>query len=397
MKTTDRSLIEGLSYALDVSEKAYFSHSKHVAYLALLIGKELNLPANELKSLYFVSLLHDIGAEEAYSIDTHETRYIVRHCEVGHDIMLELPLKKELAEVIYYHHEHYDGTGPFKKKGDEIPLFSQIICLSNAFDLRFGKTPIVDYNVMETFLNWIDKTARFYNPKIVEAFRKIIQTESVVYDYFNHEFNNIMFEKIDVESKELGFDSIKVFCTVISKIVDHRSPFTYRHSIGIADLAIKITKALGYDKDTCEKMYIAALLHDVGKLVVPNEIIEKPDKLDEWERFEINKHTYCTRWVLKQIKGFQEITEYASNHHEKLNGKGYPQQLKAHQIGELDRVMAICDIYQALTEDRPYRVPMPIENVWGIIDSMVEKNELDGDLVEKIKLILLNDNAKTIA
>ncbi len=397
MKTTDRSLIEGLSYALDVSEKAYFSHSKHVAYLAILIGKELELPTRELKSLYFVSLLHDIGAEEAYSIDTHESGFIVRHCEVGHDIMLELPLKKELAEVIYYHHEHYDGTGPFKKVGDEIPLFSQIICLSNAFDLRFGKTPFVDFDVMETFLKWIDKTSRFYDPKIVNAFKKIIQTESVVYDYFNHEFNSIIANKVEIESKELGFESIKIFCTVISKIVDHRSPFTYRHSMGIADLASRVTTALGFDEVTSQKMYIAALLHDVGKLVVPNEIIEKPDRLDDKEHFEINKHTYCTRWVLKQIKGFEEITEYASNHHEKLNGKGYPQQLKAHQIGELDRVMAICDIYQALTEDRPYRDPMPMEKVWAIINSMVEANELDGVLVEKIKAFLTEENNSKLA
>ncbi len=261
----------------------------------------------------------------------------------------------------------------------------------------FGKTVDFTFEVMEKILNWVEKTKRFYDPKIVEAFIKIIKKENILLDYFNHEFNSIIAQKVDVEATEYGFESIKFFATVLSKIIDNRSPFTYRHSIGIAELAIKVTRALGYDEDSCEKMYIAALLHDIGKLVVPNEIIDKPGRLEDRERFEINKHTYCTRWILKQIKGFEEITEYASNHHEKLNGKGYPLQLKAHEIGELDRVMAICDIYQALTEERPYRDIMPIEKVWAIIDSMVYNGELDGDLVGKIKVILAEDSIKKIS
>ncbi len=118
MKTSDRSLIEGLSYALDVSEKSYFSHSKHVAYICLLIGQELELPANELKDLYFVGLLHDIGAEEAYSMDTHNAGAVAKHCIVGKEMMLEINFNSELAECIHFHHEHFDGTGPFKKVGD---------------------------------------------------------------------------------------------------------------------------------------------------------------------------------------------------------------------------------------------------------------------------------------
>ena len=100
-------------------------------------------------------------------------------------------------------------------------------------------------------------------------------------------------------------------------------------------------------------MYIAALLHDVGKLAISNDIIDSHGKLTEKERYEINKHTYYTRWILEQIDGFGEIIEFASNHHEKLNGSGYPYHLSGNQIGELDRIMTICDIYQALTEERP--------------------------------------------
>lgn len=105
----------------------------------------------------------------------------------------------------------------------------------------------------------------------------------------------------------------------------------------------------------------------------------------------MNKHTYYTRWILEEIEGFEDITNYAANHHEKLNGTGYPFHLLDKQIGELDRIMTVCDIYQALTEDRPYRTKMPANKVWSIINEMVNKNELDGKLVEKIKIILTEE------
>ncbi len=388
MIINERSLIEGLSYALDVAEKSYFSHSKHVAYIAFLIAQELNLSNDEQKDLYFIALLHDIGATQPYSIESHDACLVANHCEIGRDIILELPIKPELAEIIYYHHEYYDGAGPFKKVGDEIPLFSQIICLANAFDLRFGSIKDLNFYTMETIIKWTKANSRHFDPKIINAFSKLIDKETVLLDYFNSEFNSIMTSKIDIQGCELDFKGVRAYADALSKIIDNRSPFTYRHSIGIANLAFDITSALKYDEDTCNKMYIAALLHDIGKLAISNDIIDKPGKLDPEERFEINKHTYYTRWILEQIEGFEDITEYASNHHEKLNGKGYPLQLDADNIGELERIMSICDIYQALTEERPYRDNMPIEKVWSIIDSMVACGDLDGPLVEKIKGIL---------
>jgi HD-GYP domain-containing protein (c-di-GMP phosphodiesterase class II) len=134
-------------------------------------------------------------------------------------------------------------------------------------------------------------------------------------------------------------------------------------------------------------MYIAGLLHDVGKLHISTDILHKNGSLSPEERFEINKHTYYTRKILEQIKGFEEIVDAAANHHEKLDGTGYPYHKAGSQIGELERVMSICDVYRALTEERPYREALPSEKVWGIIDNMAENNHLDKSLVEKIKQI----------
>ncbi len=390
MKINERSLVEGLSYALDVAEKSHFSHAKHVAYIAIKIAKELGLSDEEQKDLYFIALLHDIGANQPYAIETHDANEVGNHCMVGRDFILELPLKKELAECIYYHHEYYDGVGPFKKSGDEIPLFSQIICLSNAFELMFGSIENLSFEVVEDILNWIDINRKHYAPKIMEVFEKLIHKETILLDYFNYDFNEIVATKIDIQGDDLYDDDITAYALALSKIIDNRSPFTYRHSLQIAEVVDKVCVSLGYDEDTRSKMYVAALLHDIGKLAISNDILDKPGKLEDWERFEINKHSYYTRWILRQIEGIEDVVDFASNHHEKLTGDGYPRQLKAHQISEQDRIITICDIYQALIEDRPYRETMSPEKVWSIIDSMVDKGQLDGALVEKIKVILAN-------
>ncbi len=389
MKINERSLIEGLSYALDAAEKSYFSHAKHVAYTSVLIAKELNLTLDEQKDIYFAGLLHDIGASEAYSVE--DGLFIKEHCVFGREIVTDLPIKSIIAEYIYFHHEFHNGTGVFKLVGNEIPIASQILCLANLFDVKFSYIKNWSFEELDSVMKWIEENKEIFHPEVVDAFCRIVSRESMLLDYFNSEFNSILAKKINVDSGELDFDTVKTYAHIFSKIIDNRSPFTFRHSTEVANLVTRLTKELGYDVDTQNKMYIAALLHDIGKLVVSNDILDKPDKLDDSERFEINKHTYYTRWILNQIDGFEDITDVASNHHEKLNGQGYPLKLEANKIGELDRIMTICDIYQALTEERPYRATLPTEKVWSIIDFMVDRGELDGVLVGKIKEILIND------
>ncbi len=380
MQINIRSLIEGLSYALDAAEKSYFSHSKHVAYLSVMIAKELNLSAELQEDLYYAALLHDIGASNTYLLE--------EHCRIGRDIVSELPLNKVIAEYVYYHHEYYNGSGPFKLMKDEIPLPSQIICISNTFEIQFGRKVLLNYDTSIKMKKWIENNKELFNPEIISALDRLIGKEYILLDNYTYEFSDVLARRIETVGRDLDFDEVKLFAYAFSKIIDNRSPFTYEHSKGIANLATKITKQLGYDTEIQNKMYVAALLHDIGKLVISNDIIDKEGKLNEEERYEMNKHTYYTRWILEQIDGFEDITDYAANHHEKLNGNGYPFHKDAKQLGELDRIMAICDIYQALTEDRPYRSRMPEEKVWSIIHNMVSRNELDGNLLDQIKVIL---------
>ena len=361
------------------------SHSKNTAYLAAMVSREIGLDENAVMVIYYAALLHDIGISDEYR-KKEQVIDMKRHCATGAGILNKLPLPDEIPQYVLYHHEFCNGSGTFGLMENEIPIGSQIICLASTFDHQFGT--IDNYNgksLMEAY-NWFDRKGGLFSQEIADAFCSLCKREYFLLDYFNHETKYTLSDKV-VVSDDVYYPlaDVEKFALCFADIIDQKSSFTYHHSTGIATLAKKATAHLGYDEATQNIMYIAGLLHDVGKLYVPPDILHKNGPLTPEERFEINKHTYFTRRILEQIQGFEEIVNYAANHHEKLDGSGYPYHRTGNQLSELDKVMAICDVYQALTEERPYRAPLPPEKVWGIIDGMAETRHLDRSLVEKIK------------
>ena len=127
---------------------------------------------------------------------------------------------------------------------------------------------------------------------------------------------------------------------------------------------------------------IAGYLHDLGKLAVSNEILEKPGKLSEDEFNVIRSHTYYTYHLLESIPAFKMINEWASYHHEKLDGTGYPFHIAGDKLSLGSRVMAVSDVFTAITEDRPYRKRMDDESAKQVLIGMVDSGALDGKVVE---------------
>jgi len=349
------------------------------------MGREMGMDEAAITDLYYAALLHDIGISDEFIANEYEMD-MKRHCVIGEEMLKKLPLSKDIINYVLYHHECYDGSGPFGFSGEEIAKGAQIVCLTSTFDNLFGKT--VNYN-RDLYLkvdDWLDKNKVLFSEEIVAAFVSLIKREHFLLDYFNHETKYVLSEKIVVADDVCyGAEDVVKFALCFADIIDRRSPFTFHHSTGIAELAKKSAAYLGYDDETQKKMYIAGLLHDIGKLHVSTDILHKNGSLTPDERFEINKHTYYTRKILEQIEGFEGIVDIASNHHERLDGTGYPYQISGDQLSKLEKVMAICDVYQALTEERPYREGLPFEKVWNIIDDMADKRYLDKQLIEKIK------------
>ena len=128
-----------------------------------------------------------------------------------------------------------------------------------------------------------------------------------------------------------------------------------------------LAELAGMSREDCIMMKIAGDLHDVGKLKVPKAILEKPGRLTDEERNIIKEHPYNTRLVLMPIQGFGKIADWAGYHHEKLNGNGYPFHFGADVLDTGSRILAVADIFSAITERRPYRDSMPKEKAMSVL------------------------------
>ena len=379
------SLIFGLSYALDIAGKNNLSHSKSTAYLSVLIGREIGMSESDILDLYYAALLHDIGISDEHVIKEYKAD-MKRHCVIGVEMLEKLPLPKSILDNVLYHHEYNDGSGPFHLTWKDIPKASQVICAASDFDDAFGKTPLYNRELYLKVCEWLEKRRSLFSEEVANAFSDLADREHFLLDYFNYETKYALSERAVVPDDVFyETDDIIKFALCFADVIDRRSSFTFSHSTGIAGLAKKAAAYLGYDSKTQCMMYIAGLLHDIGKLHVPPGILHKNGPLTPAERFEINKHTYYTRKILEQVKGFEDIVDIAANHHERLDGAGYPFRIPGDRLTDLEKIMAVCDVYQALTEKRPYRDQLSSEKVWGIIDGMAEDMHLDKRLADELK------------
>jgi putative nucleotidyltransferase with HDIG domain len=162
-------------------------------------------------------------------------------------------------------------------------------------------------------------------------------------------------------------DAVDNICVAFAEVIDAKSPFTYRHSSGVADAALEIARWLGMSARQMKLLRRAALLHDIGKLSVSNSILEKPAKLTTEEWKVVRDHPYYTLEILKRIPGFEGLSEDAAAHHERLDGSGYWRGFEAGQLSLSARILAVADVFDALHAKRPYRDSLPIEKVFSIM------------------------------
>lgn len=375
---TKDAIIEDIS-RVNYTEHTFMNHSKKVTYLSLEIAKSLSLDERILENLYISALLHDIGAVEILNFSHSCNDFIVSHCDNGYDILKSFSKFGYISYITLHHHENWDGSGPNNLKGKEIPIESQIIRLADLIAVQY-----VEENGIHTqkdFLrNWVISNAnKIFSKELVDAFIKASKNDIFWFNLKNVSYIPIILDKIaPLINVNLNIDELEDIAYMFSKIIDKKSAFTAKHSNGIANLAFNVAKYIGYDEEKCKKMRIAGLLHDIGKLAIPSNILDKNGSLTPEEFSTIKEHAYYTRIILDSIGGIDDIAQWASNHHEKLDGTGYPCGLTANELSLECRILCVCDIYQALTEDRPYRKGLEISEAIAIINDMVNDNKLCG-------------------
>jgi HD-GYP domain-containing protein (c-di-GMP phosphodiesterase class II) len=179
----------------------------------------------------------------------------------------------------------------------------------------------------------------------------------------------------------LDTEGIVGLSSMFARIIDFRSRFTAAHSSGVAASAEALAQFSGRPADECAQMRIAGLLHDLGKLAVPAELLEKPGRLSAEEMSLVRCHTYFTRRALENIGSFEAITSWGANHHERIDGNGYPYHVNGRELSAGSRIMAVADVFTAITEDRPYRAGMDQDSAKKVINDMTDRKALDPDIV----------------
>ncbi len=401
MKFNLNQFLLALSDALDFVEINTLGstsfHSKRVAYIALRFSNFYNLNEKEKFDLCSFSILHDNGLSEEVMVSEFESNpqksnlstleKYTKHCDIGEKNIIGFPFLSKHKNIVKYHHENYDGTGFFKLKGEEIPLLSQIIALADTVDNLFHfETPsIKNRQKIISFIN--EKENTWYSKELVKNFNTLSKLPSFWLDLQCPNLEKLILKNITSFTMNIEIEHLVKLSSVFSTIIDSNSSFTARHSSGLSNKVEKMSYFYKYDSEKVMKMIIAANLHDLGKLAVPNKILDKQSKLSE-EEFEIVKcHTYYTRQALEKIDGFEDIVEWGANHHEKLNAEGYPYGLSSENLSQESRLMTCLDIYQALTEERPYRKGMSHKEAMYILLTQASKGYIDKSIVKDINKV----------
>jgi HD-GYP domain-containing protein (c-di-GMP phosphodiesterase class II) len=150
-------------------------------------------------------------------------------------------------------------------------------------------------------------------------------------------------------------------------LVDAKSPYTARHSSGVARWAVLVGTELGLAAEELRDLRRAGLRHDIGKLAVSNRVLDKRGPLSPEEVAAIREHPRHTQRILERVAGFRGIVETAASHHERLDGSGYHRGLTAAELGRPARILAVADVYEALTADGPYREALPRDMALAVV------------------------------
>ena len=412
-------LLGAFSYALDITEGQPAGHTLRSCAIAMRLADLLGLEAPRREALYYAMLLKDagcssnaarmaalFGADDRWvkprmkAVDWHRRARLAaatlrtvgrglplrerwRHvvglartpdvtrdlmlvrCERGAAIARGLGFGDETASAIRCLDEHWNGAGyPDGLQGEAIPLLARIANLAQAVE-----TVHATHGLRAALRMARQRRGSWFDPRLV-ALLGTLARERVWWQALRA---GAMEERVAADAPRggahvVGEGELDAVASAFAEIIDAKSPFTYRHSLNVADWARRIHATLGAGGAEQRRIHRAGLLHDVGKLGVSNRILDKNGPLTPAERGEVARHPLFTWDILSRVGAFRDFAWTAATHHEKLDGSGYPWGLTATELDQPARVLAVADIWEALTADRPYRAGMPVEKALGILE-----------------------------
>ena len=390
MKIAMDKLCRIFSRALDIIEKEQIGasdfHSMRISALCALMGKKLGYDDDAISALATCALFHDNALTE-YHLSMEEIekngRNMALHCEKGQSNVSWLPFKTNIDGFILYHHERGNGKGPFHKHEGEYPFEAALIAVADAVDVVF-KLQHVTAAELPGICEKIAGRADAYSTRPAVDVLLDILDEEVLESLRDENISETLDKLLPCWEIDLDESAVMGIAGFMSHIIDYKSKFTRKHSSQIANRAWLMANYYGYNEKERAALYLAASLHDIGKIATPTEVLEKPGKLDK-EEFEIIKeHVLNTHVWLSEMPDFDPLLSWAAGHHEKLDGTGYSFGRLGEDMDFNTRLMAIIDIYQAVCELRPYHDARSHEDTMPILYRMAENGFIDKGIVKDI-------------
>jgi putative nucleotidyltransferase with HDIG domain len=408
-----------LSGSLDLAEGQTAGHALRTCRIGMRIADELHLSPQDRSTLFYALLLKDLGSSANASkmcyllaaddrklksdlkiVDwarlTETFKFVNRNvmpdgsplqrvlrsvvlalegprgaarlvemrCEHGAEFARRLGFSEATATAIRHVDEHWDGRGyPGGLKGEEISIGGRIACLAQtvaAFYDADGLAAAADIAC--------ERRGTWFDPSLVGAFLACNDDVEFWNDVGSPDpgagIAGLEPEEFARVADEGTLDRI---ARTFAEVVDAKSPWTYGHSRGVAQIALGIAQALGLPDESLARVHRAGLLHDVGKLGVSNLILDKPGNLSSDEYVELRRHPEFTHQILQRSTAFYEIAEMAATHHERLDGRGYHRGIPAVELPIESRLLVVADICEALSAKRPHRDEFPREQVHAIL------------------------------
>jgi len=408
-------VLSGLSYALDMTEGQARGHSERSCLIGMRLAAALDLDDATRSSLFYALLLKDagcssnaarvaalFGADDATVkssrrfTDTASSAQAVLHvlrtagaggslpargrhiasvlrsgragarslvelrCERGAAVVRSIGLGEVAARAIMDLDEHWDGAGyPASIRGEDISLAGRVLCLAQTAEVYWRRGgPHAACEIAR------ERRGTWFDPALVDA---LVRTERDV--EFWRSLENPDVTPLEPPDHVLAADDTRLdrVAYAFASIVDAKSPYTAHHSEGVATIAVALASALDLEPAAQATLNRSALLHDIGKLGVSSRILDKPGPLNtqEWET--VRRHPRWSMEILARVSAFRDVARIAAAHHERLDGSGYYRSLTASELDRPSRILAVADVAEALSADRPYRRALSPDEVLAVM------------------------------
>lgn len=309
------NLVLSLSDAMDLASPSLIQHQQRTALVVWEMGKAARLSSERLEKNFIAALLHDIGAfslEEKISLRNNEVEDVENHCIRGEILLSNIPWLKDSAKIIRFHHKEWQ----YWEDSIENPFVfeTQLLFLADYLERSIKRDQYILHQHEDIISKIKSLSGSSFHPQVVDLFLTVSNREEFWLDMASPRLYSILLKEGPFIKIEIGFSDLSLIAELFRNIIDFRSRFTSTHSSGVAASASMISKIFGLTETEIGLMEVAGNLHDIGKLAIPNSILDKPGKLTKEEMAVMKSHTYYTYFVISTIGGLQQIAEWAAYH-----------------------------------------------------------------------------------